>query len=423
MTRPFPALGRAAAFGFVSCALATTQAAAFQVMPYGAGLNPPGSLVVTSGLPVVGESFSVGVSNTASASAPASIAFLSLATAPDPAFPAGTVLPGFGLAFPGALGEVLLSLAAPDPFTTLGPVAWDGGAAAPASFDLAVPLDPALSGLTIYLQGSLLQSVGFPSLGLTNGLAVTLSEPSFSGLVPIPAGTFQMGSNAAGGAPYYGSSTEQPVHQVTISQPYWMGRYEVTQAEYQGLMGTNPSGYLGADKPVETVIWFNAVAYCDALNAQQTALGKVPAGYQYRLPTEAEWEYGCRAGTTTEFHYGPALFCNQARFSYSDHSSPPASCQNPLGTVPVGSYAPNAWGLYDMHGNVWEWCMDGFSSYTASAKTDPYVSGGLYRVLRGGSWAFNSTYCRSADRYYVDPGLVHNNYYGFRVVLAPVLVP
>ncbi|MBI1380384.1 MAG: SUMF1/EgtB/PvdO family nonheme iron enzyme [Planctomycetaceae bacterium] len=415
MIRSFRAVGCAAAL--VLSAVAANDAAAFQVTPYGSGINPPGSLVVTSGIPMVGESFIVGVSNTASASAPAALAFLSLATAPDPAFPAGTVLPGFGLAFPGAPGELLLSLASPNPLATLGPVPWAGGTATPANFALSVPLLPSLSGLSIYLQGTLVDLAAGPSLGLTNGLQVTLSEPSFPGLVLIQPGTFQMGSDAAFGAPYYGPVG--PVHQVTISKSFWMGQYEVTQAEYQALMGNNPSHFLGADRPVDTATWFNAVAYCNALNAQATALGKVPPGYQYRLPTEAEWEYACRAGTTTEFHYGPSLLCNQARFLFSHHSSPAANCQDPNGAVPVGSYAPNAWGLYDMHGNVWEWCMDSFSSYTASSKTDPYVSGGPFPVIRGGSWLSDSGGCRSAVRGSFDPGSA--DFLGFRVVLAPVL--
>ncbi|MBI1380385.1 MAG: SUMF1/EgtB/PvdO family nonheme iron enzyme [Planctomycetaceae bacterium] len=420
MTRSLLAVGCAAAL--VLSAVAANDAAAFQVTPYGSGVNPPGSLVLTSGIPMVGETFTVGVSNTAVASAPASLAFLSLATAADPAFPAGTVLPGFGLSAPGAQGELLLSLVAPNPLVTLGPVPWAGGATPPASFGLSVPQVPNLSGLTLYLQGTLVDVAAGPSLGLTNGLAVTLTAPNFPGLVPIQPGTFLMGSNAASAAPYFSQSSEKPVHQVTISQPFWMGRYEVTQAEYEALMGTNPAQLLGADRPVERVNWFNAVAYCHALNAQQTALGQVPAGYQYRLPTEAEWEYTCRAGTTTEFHYGTALFCNQARFWNSDHAGSTCGLTAASGTSPVGSYAPNAFGLYDMHGNVWEWCMDSFSSYTASAETDPYVSGGSFRVFRGGSWDFASNFCRSARRGNVSPSL-YTNFIGFRVVLAPVLVP
>ena len=422
MTQRFLHVVGAASLGVLSVLLSSVATVSAQVTPYGSGVNPPGSLVVTSGIPMVGESFTVGVSNTATTSAPAALAFLSLATAPDPAFPAGTLLPGLGLSAPGAAGELLLSFAAPNPLVTLGPKTWLGGVASPASFPLDVPIVPAFAGLTLYLQGTLLDLAAGPSLGLTNGLTVTLAAPDFPGLVPIQPGTFQMGSNAANAAPYFNNAIQQPVHQVTISRPFWMGRYEVTQAEYEALMGVNPSSFVEPDRPVENVSWFNAAAYCDALNAQATALGKVPAGYQYRLPTEAEWEYACRAGTTTEFHYGTALFCDQARFLFSQHSTPAASCDNPSGAATVGSYAPNAWGLYDMHGNVWEWCMDSFSNYTASAKTDPYVSGGQVRVFRGGSWVSSSYSCRSASRSSSLPGFT-SDLSGFRVVLAPVLVP
>ncbi len=396
--------------------------ASAQVTPYGSGINPPGSLVLSGGTPMVGAGFTLGVSNTAIASAPPSFAFLSIASAPDAAFPSGTVLPGFGLAAPGAPGELLLSLVAPNPLLLLGPVTWAGGVAAPASFALFVPPLPALNGVTLYLQGSLLQPVGIPSIGMTNGLAVTLAQPSFPGLVPIAAGTSAMGSNAPAGAPYFGNAAHQPVHQVTISQPFWMGRYEVTQAQYLALMGTNPSSFAGSDRPVESVTWTNALAYCNALNVQQTASGGVPAGYQYRLPTEAEWEYACRAGTTTEFHYGPALLCNEARFNYSFHSTPAADCVNPLGTAMVGGYAPNAWGLYDMHGNVWEWCLDSYSDYTAAPKTNPFVTGGTARVYRGGTWLDYSFVCRSARRSATAPNYVSFGL-GFRVVLAPIIVP
>jgi formylglycine-generating enzyme required for sulfatase activity len=203
-----------------------------------------------------------------------------------------------------------------------------------------------------------------------------------------------------------------------------MGATEVTQAQYQALMGINPSFSLGDTRPVERVSWFNAQAYCAALTAQQAALGNVPPGYQYRLPTEAEWEYACRAGTTTEFNVGSALLCNQAKFGYSYHSTPPASCNNlPVySTVPVGSYPANAWGLFDMHGNVWEWCLDSFASYPAGAVTDPFVTNGPTRVVRGGSWYGVSYYCRSAYRFFNSP-VISDFYFGFRVVLAPVLVP
>jgi len=255
------------------------------------------------------------------------------------------------------------------------------------------------------------------TFNLTNGLSVTWGLGTPPGMVAIPAGTFDMGSNAAGGLPYFGPVG--PVHLVTISNSFWMGQHEVTQAEYAALMGTNPSYFPGANNPVETVSWFNAQAYCSALTAQQSGLGNVPPGYQYRLPTEAEWEYACRGGTTTEFNVGSALFCNQAKFNYSYHSN--SSCGS-SSTVPVESYTPNAWGLHDMHGNVWEWCLDSAAYYSAGPVTDPFVTGGPYRIVRGGSWVNISSYCRSAYRDDSVPGDA-SGIIGFRVVLAPVLVP
>jgi formylglycine-generating enzyme required for sulfatase activity len=139
----------------------------------------------------------------------------------------------------------------------------------------------------------------------------------------------------------------------------------------------------------------------------------VPPGYQYRLPTEAEWEYCCRAGAATEWNAGTSLSTSQANF------------QGALGqSAVVGSYAPNAFGLHDMHGNVWEWCIDSYAAYTPGPVTDPFVTGGANRVFRGGSWVSGLTafYCRSAIRYFNSPGST-SFLVGFRVVLAPVLVP
>ena len=164
--------------------------------------------------------------------------------------------------------------------------------------------------------------------------------------------------------------------------------------------------------------WIEAVAYCNALNAQQMKLGTVPPGYVYRLPTEAEWEYACRAGTTTEFTSGPELHCSQARFSFSAHTG--ASCLG-FGPLPVGSCAPNAWGLYDMHGNVAEWCLDSHAPLSPSPAVDPYVGGFPDRVVRGGAWAFDSSICRSAARDFGFPEFASSGL-GFRVVLAPVLL-
>jgi formylglycine-generating enzyme required for sulfatase activity len=401
--------------------------ASAQVTPYGSGINPANSLALTAGVPQTGASFQLSVRNTAAANPLLGFAYLYLANQPAPGFPAGLVLPGLGLGSPGSNGELLLDALPPNPFLTLGPTLYLGGTSTGANFSLNVPSNPSLAGVDVFAQGLLVtDNQGF-QLGLTNALQITLGAPTvpIPGVTPIPGlaiiqpGTFQMGSNAPGEAPYYGGSDEQPVHSVTISKPFWMGITEVTQAQYQALMGTSPSYFVAPNNPVEQVTWSNAQAYCGALTAQQAALGNVPAGYQYRLPTEAEWEYACRAGTTTEFNVGSALLCNQARFAYSYHSD---SYCNSSSTVPAGSYAANSWGLNDMHGNVWEWCLDGYAAYSAGAVTDPFVAGGPNRVVRGGSWVFNSSVCRSAYRSYNAPGFT-DHYFGFRVVLAPVLVP
>ena len=335
---------------------------------------------------------------------------------------------GFGMHPGGSAGNICLG----NPIgRVVGGVIANSGATGVVNVTADLNAMPQPSGAAIVIPGDTWNfqcwyrdaAVGGGSTSnFSDGLEVlfTWSPTLVPGMVPIPAGMFMMGSIAAAGLPYYGDSSTQPVRQVTISTPFWMGQYEVTQAEYQALMGSNPSIFQGASLPVENLSWHQARAYCAALTTQQA--GNIPPGFEYRLPTEAEWEYACRAGTTTEFNYGPDLYCNQARFNYSSHSNPPASCGNPLGAAPVGSYAPNAFGLYDVHGNVWEWCLDSYGAYGSAPVTDPFVTGGSSRVARGGSWEFASASSRSARRVDYDPGDQHLDV-GFRVVLAPVLVP
>ena len=302
----------------------------------------------------------------------------------------------------------------PSGFAVLGVGVSTG--APPLKMALAVPSLPALLGAQLECQSFDLDATGTFQLASNDVLLTVGSGPSpLLNMVPIAPGTFTMGSTA-------GSSNEQPVRQVTLSAPFWMGKYEVTQAEYQSVVGSNPSFFQGANapnapsRPVETVLWNSAVAYCQALTAIEQAAGRVPQGYQYRLPTEAEWEYCCRAGTTTEWHTGTSLSTSQASFQGV-----------PDQTTVVGSYAPNAFGLHDMHGNVAEWCLDSFASYTPGPATDPFATGGLggfLRMMRGGGWNAISTagVCRSAYRV----GLMNFNVSpvgGFRVVLAPMVVP
>ena len=270
----------------------------------------------------------------------------------------------------------------------------------------------------------------------TNG-AIRVSVPMFyrvrgyavpTNLVAIPAGTFVMGSPASEPVRY----DNETQHTVTLTKGFCMGKYEVTQAEYLAVMGNNPSYFQGGNLPVEKVTWYDAVAYCVALTARERSAGRLPAGYGYRLPTESEWEYACRAGTTTPFHYGNELRSGMANF-YGYDEYPPCGtspywycCYNPSGiflgrTTSVGSYAPNAWGLYDLHGNVFEWCQDWYAPYPGGAVSDPQgAPTGSRRVHRGGFWYFGAYGCRSAYRYGDgrDPSDRHDGL-GFRVVLAP----
>ena len=316
----------------------------------------------------------------------------------------------------------------PTAFVVLGITLTDG--ANLPSFALSVPSSPSVLGGQLDCQSFDLDPAFVFQLA-SNDVALTVVDgPSAAlGMVAIAPGTYQRGSPVTplGVAPYFNVVNAQPVHAVTISRPFWIGRFEVTQAQYQAVMGSNPSLFQGpsypnaAQRPVERVTWNNAVAYCTALTASEQAAGRVPAGYVYRLPTEAEWEYCCRAGTTTEFHTGATLVCGQANFAFSFHSN--TYCY--IGqTAVVGGYAPNAWGLHDMHGNVWEWCQDGWdfsANYPSGAVTDPFVASGPFRVFRGGSWGLNSYFCRSAFRNGIFPPYSINYGVGFRVVLAPVL--
>ena len=203
-----------------------------------------------------------------------------------------------------------------------------------------------------------------------------------------------------------------------------MSKYEVTQAQYKAVMGTNPSHFKGDNNPVEQVSWNDVVAYCNKLTEQEKAAGRLPVGYEYRLPTEAEWEYACRAGTTTAFSFGNDESQLGEYAWYRDNSG--------LTTHPVRQKKPNGWGLYDMHGNVGEWCQDFFfAKYPGGSVSDPQGpatgSGdhptGYDRVVRGGAWSYYAGGCRSADRG-IDTGQgQRGRVWGFRPVLAPTTNP
>ena len=231
-------------------------------------------------------------------------------------------------------------------------------------------------------------------------------------MAAIPGGTFMMGSpkNEAGRR----SDSESPQHQVTVPS-FFMGKYPVTQAQYQAIMGTNPSYFKGSNRPVEQVSWNNAVAFCEKLS-QKT-------GKTYRLPSEAEWEYACRAGTTTPFHFGETITTDLANYNGNSTYGNGVKGVYREETTEVGSFGvANNFGLYDMHGNVWEWCQDYWHSNYEGAPTNG--SEWLYseeniniRLLRGGSWRSSPANCRSAYRHYANLDGDYNGI-GFRVVCS-----
>ncbi len=232
----------------------------------------------------------------------------------------------------------------------------------------------------------------------------------------IPAGTFTMGSPIEED----GADEDEKEHQVTISKSYYLGAFEVTQGQYEQVMGGNPSHFQkrvikkrdSSMYPVEQVSWEDAVKFCERLSELPE---EKKAGRVYRLPTEAEWEYACRAGSKTAFTFGnnPSGLGAYAWFNGNSDGQ----------THPVGEKKANAWGLYDMHGNVWEWCSDWYGPDAKSAVVDPVgPRGGAFRVLRGGGWYHGAAFCRSANRHGYFPG-IRDQSDGFRVALSSSGIP
>jgi formylglycine-generating enzyme required for sulfatase activity len=250
-------------------------------------------------------------------------------------------------------------------------------------------------------------------------------------MVWIPSGEFRMGTpeqstlakwyydarekltkepNPGSGGYDNDERRERPMMWVTLTQPYWLGRTEVTQAQWTVVMGSNPSNFKGNDLPVDTVLWDESMEFCRKLTERERASGRLPAGYAYTLPTEAQWEYACRAGTTG--NYAGDL---DAMAWYEPNSG---------GTThPVGTKKANGWGLSDMHGNVFEWCLDWYDDkYRGGEVKNPRgPASGSKRVLRGGCWYSEAERARSATRASHEPGVYpeYGQKFGFRLALAP----
>jgi hypothetical protein len=268
-----------------------------------------------------------------------------------------------------------------------------------------VPVSPVLDADVEGVETVVLTALGSGSYSVSSNPSATVTiADAGSGPIPlsdfslISAGSFQMGSTN-------GASDERPVHTVTISRAFYLQKTEVTQAQWQAVMGTNPSYFAacGLQCPVEQVSWDDIQQFLGRLN-------QATPGVTYRLPTEAEWEYAARAGTTGD--YGGSGGLDQMGWYGGNSGST---------THPVRQKQANAWGLYDMHGNVWEWVQDWYSGtyYTVSPPTDPTgPASGQYRVLRGGSWYYVAYYARSASRFFNNPSS-RLNLYGFRLARTP----
>ncbi len=240
-----------------------------------------------------------------------------------------------------------------------------------------------------------------------DALAVDLGGGVSMDLVRVEAGSFLMGSND-------GRDNERPVREVRITREFWMGKCEVTQREYQQLTGNNPSHFKGDNLPVETVSWHDAVSFCALLTERERLAGRLPEGYVYRLPTEAEWEYAARGGRQgRETTYAGSDDVDEVawyRINRRDRANP------------VGTKAANELGLHDMSGNVWEWVHDWYrASYRGLGTVDPVgPARGTNRVYRGGSFWESADYCRVALRVRGCPSFKFADI-GFRVVLGPSL--
>ncbi len=232
-------------------------------------------------------------------------------------------------------------------------------------------------------------------------------------VIAIPGGEFVMGSTQGDVGAY-----ERPAHKVTL-EPFFMGKYQVTQAQWRAVavlpqinrhLDTEPSCFKDPSRPVEQVSWYDAVEFCERLSRK--------TGREYRLPSEAEWEYACRGGMNTQFYFGETITTDLANYNGDCYDSEPEG-EDRQETTTVGSFPANAFGLYDMHGNVWEWCADFWHHEYTNALTDgsAWLIGGdkLNRPARGGSWLNDPKYCRSACR---RPNELDSKYncLGFRVV-------
>jgi formylglycine-generating enzyme required for sulfatase activity len=258
-----------------------------------------------------------------------------------------------------------------------------------------------------FAQGLLLSIVTLLPMFVSAQTDKTFTNSIGVEFVLIPAGSFTWGAEIQESKNAFDETIRGkiPARKVSISKPFYLGKYEVTQEQWYAVMGNNPAEFKGWKNPVEKVSWNDVQMFIQRLNAKEGT-------NKYRLPTEAEWEYAARAGTKSMYSFGDDLGQAGQYAWYKDNSG--------VRTHPVGQKQPNPWGLYDMHGNVWEWVQDWYGNYPRSAVTDPVgPSGGDRRVLRGGSWGYAGHYLRSARRGSDVPDGRRYGSYGFRLTRSP----
>ena len=252
------------------------------------------------------------------------------------------------------------------------------------------------------------------------GDAFVVPDPLIA-MLWCPPGTFHMGSPEVEPS----RDGDEVLRAVTLASGFWLGKYEVTQAQWQRIMGNNPSHFKGAKLPVEKISWAAAKSFCAKLTERERNAGRLPAGWAYQLPTEAQWEYACRAGTNSAWSFGNTPQDIDKRINFADKSSNMQGAQKEYDdgfefTAPGGSFPANPWGFHEMHGNVFEWCSDWYGKNDPVPARDPVgPSSGSEKVFRGGSWALPTVFSRSARRDKNQP-ILESAFLGLRVCLSRI---
>ena len=242
-------------------------------------------------------------------------------------------------------------------------------------------------------------------------------EGSWTELLWVAPGKFTMGSPKG----EQNRRKWEGLHEVTVTEGFWLGKYEVTQRAWVSMGMENISYFNGPLNPAGRISWNDAVEFCKRLDSFARGKSELPEGYAFRLPTEAEWEYACRAGTTSASYFGDSMDSSQANFDGRFPLGTGKKGINRKRPMPVGYYRANPWGFHDMHGNLAEWCQDSWRDLPGKGEVNPLAKGGQYKVAKGGSWYVHGWECRSTSRCALRPDIQYRTGIGMRVCLGRVL--